>query len=229
MSAINNTSIATRVIMTPKFNEHLMSFIDTESLMRMQLVAKKIPHEQIEKIIRQRLFDVLPEDHFWKQWGGNNALRGVTIRNVFVRIESPLSDYPGTCLAGFEKIGDKLQYYTLERDRPSKTPRLPCLPKWTTECRVKLRGEIPPYLDEREPVCCEFRLLSNGPGCWSAIRYLSCSLFEWCCFTPGRNPNFGWLSTQQAYGENIYASRAPEKKEEADEVDLENPVKDKNV
>lgn len=216
MSAVS--SKAMQVILAPRLNEHLMSFMEIDDLERLKLASKKIPQAPIEKIFRERVLTALgPENGMVKHYG-KEALNGVAIRNFPTQIRAPLSRYPGVSMAGFEQIAPgKFTLYVLERNEIIAKPCcLPCLPHWTQARVCFVKGEAtedsePQELEspqqavrdengrifQREPVCCEYVEPFAPHTGLKAIRTLCCKIFLCCCF---QEPllTYGFASTVEA-------------------------------
>lgn len=197
MSAVSKTSIAMQVFTTPKFKEHLLSFMDIDALLRLSLVAKKIPSAAIDKILKKRVLEAIPEEHIWKRIGKDNALCGVEIGHFFTRIERSLSDYP-VPMAGFEQTAPGIFHlYQIDQLQVIGKPRLPCLPDWVQHDELLLESSEGRLIREKGPMCCEYRGIENE-GCWEGIRFVGLMCIGCCCFS-SRTTIYGWL---KAFGEN---------------------------
>lgn len=197
MSAVNNNSKAMQVILAPRLNEHLMSFMEIDDLERLKLASKKIPQAPMERVVRERVFTELtkslsPHDYRIKDAlvsRTKDPLKGVPIRNFPQPVRAPLSNYPGRCMTGFEQRAPGIfTAYTFIREDFVLKPRLPCLPDclWARTTWFQGMRAGGPVLPERDNNYRPYKDLiqNNEEFCWR------CCLIDFkYCGEPSNLPN----------------------------------------
>ncbi len=222
------TKVAQQVFEARPINDLIFTFMPINDQDRMKRVSQccLAAAKRVQLVL---VYQALPEGDLWRQYAGVNALKGVVIRNFPAPIQRPLSNYPARCMAGFEQTTPgQFSFYKFERHEFTHEARLPLLPSLTVrECIVVGLDARTRYLKEKENSCCT-PSVSRGPGCLDAIRFISVSLFEHCCFKSALTIKFGWLTTwRENGGADATQSRAPLERKGND---LKNPdSKDKNV